>query len=69
MRLSIPPSSEKGISLWWGGIFAIQSGFAGSDRGYRRGGHRVAERGGESISFQLRLEFCLPYGDYKIYRR
>jgi hypothetical protein len=57
------------VSFQWGGIFAIHSGFAGSDRGYRRGGYRVVERGGELIPFQLRVEFCLPYDDYKIYRR
>jgi hypothetical protein len=52
-----------------GGIFATHSGFVGSDKGYKREGYRVVERGSGLVSFQLYVELCLPYGDYKIYRR
>jgi len=52
-----------------GGIFAIHSGFVGSDRGYKREGYHVAERDDRLVSFQLHVELCLPCGDYRLYRR
>lgn len=57
------------VSFQWGGNFAIHSGFAGSDRGCKKGCYRVGERDGELISSRLRVVFCLPYDDYKIYKR
>jgi hypothetical protein len=51
-----------------GDIFATRSGPA-RDRKYKRRSYPVAEKESEVVSSRLVLAFCLPYDDYKVYRR
>ena len=51
------------------GIFASRSGFVGNGREGKKRCYPAGVKGGEVISFQLVLEFYLPYAGYRVYRR